>query len=145
MTPSQAGFVLDALHGLARANWYDFHTSPAVCKGYYKALAEKRFKYVPDKFSCGALDCWSTARDMLRRYPEPMKVLGDCEDFACAYAGWLASQCFTGVEVGLVVGKRVSHAILAVNKNGERHIIDPSRWYGMPETHYNGAIWRKLQ
>ncbi len=145
MTPAQADAVVSALLGMARANWFDFQRDPQLCKDYFAALKAKRFKYVPDRVSCGEPDCWSLMRDMLRRYPAPMFVLGDCEDFACAYAAWLASQCFEGVYIGLVPGVRIAHAICGVEQPGKKvRVIDPSRWYGMRPTHYRNVLWRKV-
>lgn len=144
MSPAKAQKVLDAIHGLARADWHQFVYNQDLCKVYKQALKDKRFQYTPDKLTCGRADCWTTVGDMLERYPAPQKILGDCEDFSAAYAAFLASQCYKGIEVGFVPGVKVSHAILAVNDGGLRRIIDPSRWYGMPQTDYKGAIFRRL-
>lgn len=135
--------VVDALHGLALANWADFSENPELVRVYQRNLRSKNCKYVDDKLTCGKLDCWSTYRDLVERYPGG-PILGDCEDFATAHAAYLAYNCFQGVYVGLVVGKRVSHAIAGASKNGTIQIIDPSRWFGMGETHYRNPLWRKL-
>lgn len=146
MDSRTANMVVDALQGLARANWHDFVSSAALCESYAKRLHSKGFRYTPDRVTCGMTDCWSTYKDLESRYPYPAPILADCEDLACSFSAWLASRCYDGVYVGLVPGKRVAHAISGVERaRGKIEILDPSRWYGMGETHYNGVLWRKLE
>lgn len=144
MDSETAKIVTDALHGLARANWHDFAAFPTLCAEFASRLRAKGFRYTPDRITCGMADCWSTFKDLAARYPDS-PILADCEDLACAYSGWLASRCYSGVYVGLVPGKRVAHAVSGIEKDGRIQVVDPSRWYGMRETHYNGIVWRKLQ
>lgn len=144
MRPETAKKVLNALHGFARANWYQLAKDQELCKIYKQALKDKRFKYEADMRTCGRADCWTMLADLVQRYPVPQKMQADCEELACHYAAFLASQCYKGVEVGFVPGVKISHAICAVFDKGERRIIDPSRWYGMSETKYEGAIFRRL-
>lgn len=138
---------VSALHGMARANWYEFARSPELCRSYYENLRARRFKYVPDRYTCGHPDCWSTYRALAERYPEGQKILLDCEDAACAHAGWLASQCYTDAEilVGLVPGVKISHAVCGVRQGGRTYVVDPSRWFGMGPTHYEGVQWKDVR
>lgn len=146
MNQATAQRVVNALANLARANWYDFVRSPALCVSFRVHLEENRFIYTADRITCGRADCWSTYRELLARYPDPAPILADCEDLACAYAAWWASQCLSGVYVGLVVGKKVSHCIAGFeDETGKIQVADPSIWYGMGPTHYNDPLWVKIQ
>lgn len=144
-----ANRITDALLGMAQANWHDFSSDPKLCRLYKRNLDERRHRYVPDRQTCGLADCWSTYRALATRYPYPSSILLDCEDAACAHSAWLASQCYQGgdrILVGLVPGKRISHAVSGVERTekGVKRIIvvDPSRWYGMAPTHYDNPLWR---
>jgi hypothetical protein len=146
MDAAMAGKITDALLGMAQANQYDFGADQSLCQSFAERIRTRGFKYVADKLTCGRLDCWSTYKELHARYPQPEKILADCEDLACAYAGWLAAQCFTGIYVGLVPGKRIAHAVAGLQVgNGKIRVSDPSIWYGMRETHYRDTVWRKLQ
>lgn len=131
---------------MAEANQFEFQKSPELCKKYYENVRAGRHKYVADRKTCGLADCWSTYRILCERYGNGI-ILADCEDFACAHAGWLASQCYRDcrILVGLVPGVHVSHAIAGVERQkGKIEVIDPAAWAGMPETHYNNPVWRYL-
>jgi hypothetical protein len=143
--PKTHDLIVQALQGLARANAHDFSEDARLCARFFRRLKEKRFRYTADRVTCGFLDCWSTFRDLERRYPYPAPILADCEDLACAYSGWLASRCYKGIYVGLKPGKRVAHAVSGIARGkGTKTtiaIIDPSVWYGMPPTGYDGTKW----
>lgn len=138
--------ILTALHGLSTANWYEFGRSPALCARYLRNLRLGRHKYIDDRITCGEPDCWSLYRDLCARYPDESKPLYlDCEDAASAHAGWMAAQCWRGVNIGFVPGERVSHAIVGIkSRDGKMRIVDPCLWYGMQSTSYAGAIYREL-
>lgn len=140
-----AEYLTDALAGMARANWYDFVQSPKLCEEYLENLKAGRCKYVADKVTCGFADCWSTYRSLCERY-KGKRILLDCEDAACAHAGWLRSQCYKKdkIFVGLVPGRKVSHAICGIKRDGKMIIIDPARWFGMGPTTYNNPVWREV-
>ena len=149
MRPDQARRALSAIRGLALANWHDFAREPELCKSYLLNLSRGRILYVSDKVTCGRLDCWSTYRDLRRRYQSAKPtsyILLDCEDAAAAHAGWLASNGYRGVYVGLVVGRQVSHAIVGIEQSpgAPITICDPCRWFGMPPTTYENPLWSKL-
>jgi hypothetical protein len=149
MTPDQVKSIVDKLEGLARANWLTFVKDQSLCQQYASDIADGRFLYASDRATCGYLDCWSLYKDLLKRYPPPTKVLFDCEDLACAHAAWIASQC-PGRErayVGLVPGKRVSHAVAGYRRRADSEtitIIEPSIWFGMPRTSYDGVTWKEV-
>jgi hypothetical protein len=141
--------IVESLRGLARANWYEFATRPWLCRRYRENLTKRRHRYVADRITCGLADCWSSYLILVTRYqsqdptaPIPL----DCEDCTCAHMGWLASQCYRGPKlyVGLVPGVKVSHAVGRVVQDGKDHIVDPSRWFGMGPTSYDGAVWLEL-
>lgn len=148
--------ITDSLLDMARVNWYDFANDPALCEAYARNLKSGRHKYVADKLTCGHDDCWSTYKSLRRRYQKDDPkgtILLDCEDAACAHAGWLAAQCFgDSIYVGLIPGRRVSHAIAGVMPasagalagEDKIRIVDPARWFGMGETSYANPVWRKV-
>jgi hypothetical protein len=141
--------ALNAIRGLALANWSDFARDAALCGAYRLNLSRGRHLYISDKVTCGRLDCWSTYRDLVKRYQASDRgayILLDCEDAATAHAGWLASNHYRGVYVGLVVGRQVSHAIVGIEKTpgGPVEVCDPCRWYGMPPTTYDNPLWSKV-
>lgn len=148
MSPELARKVLSSLHGLAEANWSDFTRDARLCAAYKADLQAGRFKYTDDIVTCGRLDCWSTYKDLRARYRREPKILFDCEDIACAHAGWLAAQCHEGIHIGLIVGRRISHCILGVQQFADPEnpiqIVDPSRWFGMGPTSYANPLWKKL-
>lgn len=128
------------LVSLARVNAFEFQRSPALGKKFLKDLSRGRFRYVDDALTCGRADCWSSYRALSERYGKGNTVLFDCEDGAAALSGYLASQCYGGVYIGLVpppAGPRipgrplVSHAVSGIRQGDAIQILDPSRWYGM--------------
>jgi hypothetical protein len=138
-----ANKLADALQSLALANWHEFVKSPALCRLYWTNLSERKHVYVPDRITCGLADCWSSYRALCERYRYPSPVFLDCEDAACAHAGWLAAQCYTDrVLVGIVPGRRISHAICGIERDGKKIVIDTARWFGMEPTHYENPVWR---
>lgn len=141
--------IATALKGLAEANWHEFSKRPWLCRRYYANLKGGKHKYVPDRETCFLPDCWSTYLGLVTRYQAKDPgglILLDCEDATCAHMGWLASQCYRGPElyVGLVPGRKVSHAVGRVVQNGKDHIVDPSRWFGMADTTYEDTVWVRL-
>lgn len=153
MRDSIAWRIVDALHGLAVANYHDFMASDELSKLYLDNLRAGKHVYVADLITCGWVDCWSTYRDMVRRNPDGI-IRQDCEDAACSWAGWMTANCHSGIYVGLVPGKVISHAIAgadlktpeADNATTGRNItiVDPARWYGMAETKYPKVFWKKV-
>lgn len=150
-----ANRITESLLGMAQANWHEFSISPKLCALYAKNMADGRHTYISDKITCGFADCWSSYRGLAERYPKGPVYL-DCEDAATAHAGWLASQRYTlgePIYVGLVPGKRISHAIAGVGTNplatrpedDTIRIVDPSRWYGMAPTSYDKVFWRRVE
>jgi hypothetical protein len=149
--------ITDALARMANVNRHDFSQDQSLCEAYKRNLRNKRHKYVSDKLTCGHDDCWSTYKSLVRRYQkdDPNGTIElDCEDAACAHSGWLAAQCY-GADtcyVGLVPGRRVSHAVSgvlrgkpsAINGPERIQIIDPARWFGMGPTSYNNIVWRQV-
>ena len=153
-----AHWVTDHLARMARVNWYDFSQDKDLCKAYITNLRNRRHKYTPDKLTCGHDDCWSTYKSLVNRYQKHdprATILLDCEDAACAHSGWLAAQCYAGdtVFVGLVPGRRVSHAVSGVlrgkpgpvNGPDRIRIIAPARWFGMGPTSYENCVWKEVQ
>jgi hypothetical protein len=145
VSPEAAQRVVAALHGLCLANWSDFCRYPEALRAYERNLRAGRHVYVSDQLTCGRPDCWSTYRDLVKRYPsgsEPLML--DCEDAASAHIAYLAATCHQDLYMGLICGNPISHAVGAVKKNGKIVIVDPSRWYGMGETVYDNPVLRKV-
>lgn len=141
-----AEFLTDSLCGMARANWFEFQRDPVLCRRYLSDLRSGNHRYVADKITCGLPDCWSSYRGLVERYGKGPLLL-DCEDAACALSGWLASQCYKKdrILVGLVPGRKISHAITGVMKpDGTITILDPARWAGMGPTSYENPVWRDV-
>ena len=143
--------VLRALQGLAQANKAAFMRHPEMAGVYRHALASGRFRYVSDMETCGLPDCWSTLRALFERYPIG-PIPGDCEDFACGHAGYLA---FMGKQalIGLRPGTKIAHAVCAVEGPGgtdttigpPQAVIDPSLDFGMPPlVKYNQIYWMRV-
>lgn len=150
--------IVDALHDLAVANHIDFVKRPGLSELWLANLREGLHVYVSDKVTCGWLDCWSTYKDLIDRYQKQGvrgPVLQDCEDAACSWAGWMTANCFGGVYVGLVPGKKISHAIAGADYETPDEdnaltgrnisIVDPARWYGMTATTYPKVYWKKVR
>lgn len=150
--------ITDALARMARVNWHDFTKDQDLCRRYIANLRNRRHRYTPDKLTCGHDDCWSTYKSLVRRYQKDDPhglILLDCEDAACAHSGWLAAQCYGAdtVYVGLVPGRRVSHAVSGVlrgrpgatNGPDKIRIVDPARWFGMGPTSYANTVWREIK
>lgn len=171
MSASVANMVTDALCGLARSNWYEFAKDSRLCRRFIVNATSRKHLYRSDRSTCGFADCWSSYRALVIRYQtahgrfcqcsdpickkkralvaaRPGVILLDCEDAACAVAGWLASQCNPQVRllVGLVPGKVISHAIYGIQKKSDDSVIvrDPARWAGMGETTYENPVWRDI-
>ena len=173
MAPPQpvVEFITDALCGLARANWYEFAKDPALCRAFNENYLGGKHRYFSDKSTCGLADCWSSYKILVERYQRPHFrfcrcsapicqnkrrlvakhpgiILLDCEDAACALAGWLSAQCFTKdrILVGLVPGETISHAIMGAQRpDGSVTISDPALRAGMRTTEYKARIcWRDV-
>lgn len=143
--------VLRSLQGMAQANAEAFRRYPAMAGAYRHALASGRFRYVSDQETCGLPDCWSTMRALFERYPIG-PIPGDCEDFACGHAGYLASQGKRAL-IGLRPGKRIAHAVCALEGPGgtdtkigaPQTVIDPSLDFGMPPlVRYDQIYWMRV-
>ena len=142
------------LVALARVNAFEFSRSQALQRKFLSDLASRNFRYVDDKLTCGRADCWSSYRSLSERYGKS-PVLFDCEDGAGALSGYLASQCYSGVYIGLVPppprrvfgGPLVSHAVSGVESRGRIRVLDPSYWFGMGPfgRPYEPIWWGKVE
>lgn len=144
--------TLQSLRGLAEADRSDFETYPGLLEEYADAIDTGRFLYVPDPETCGLPDCWSTFLALRERY-RGQRILGDCEDFACAHAAYLKVQGLPAL-IGLRPGRRIAHAVCAIEGPGGDDnvvgapdpIIDPSVDFGMPELRsYDGIYWTRVR
>lgn len=157
MPPEVVDMILGGLEDLAAVNRHEFSKSPALVEEYERAVGADsngalvyppRFVYVPDweATECRELNCWSPFRSIAERYRGKASIPVDCKDCSTMVAGYLAYRQTPEVYVGLVIGSRVSHAVAGVRTpKGRLKLIDPSRWYGMPETTYDGVRWRRVR
>lgn len=146
LSQDQVEWITGKLENLARANWFAFASTPKLCQQYREDIKASRWIYTPDSATCLYPDCWSTYEGLLRRYPPPQRIKFDCEDIACAHAGWLASQCLGRgkVFIGLVPGMKISHAVCGFKREDGIEVIDPCRWFGMRPTTYDGVFWKEV-
>lgn len=147
MPPEIIDIILSGLEDLAAANRHEFNKSPALVREYEENLRSKRHVYTPDweATECKQLNCWSPYRAIAERYRGKAKIPVDCKDCSTSHAGYLAHKGAKGVYLGLVPGERVSHAVAGLEEDGRIQVIDPSRWYGMSDTTYNGVHWRRFR
>lgn len=143
--------LLRSLQGLAQANLAALREHPELVSAYRSAKLFGRYKYESDQLTCERPDCWSTLRGLLERYAIG-PVLGDCEDFACAEAAYLAFEGQPAL-IGLRPGRRIAHAVCGIETPGgdayriglPDHVIDPSVDFGMPRLpRYDQIYWMRV-
>lgn len=152
--------TLHKLGELALTNRADFARDVALLASYERALATPgAMVYALDspETGCRARDCWATWRELVEPLGGAAALLGgsappivlDCEDDASALAAWLDLDSPGAGWVGIVPGRRISHAIAGLTRHsGEKpRPLDPAVWHGMPGAStldYGRAIWRRL-
>jgi hypothetical protein len=138
--------LLARLRYLARRNADDMKADPSLLVTLEKNLRTNGHSYIRDRYVCSEEDCWHTYKELLERDKNEPAIRLDCEDGACALAGALFLQG-ADVDVGVKLGKHVSHAVCGVRKNGHRILMDPAVYAGMdplPDAEYATVRWRSV-
>lgn len=158
--------VVDRLARHALVNHTDFASDRDLVLSYERALSTPgAMVYALDgpETGCSSRDCWSSWRELVeplggaRAVLDGSAALGspevaialDCEDDASALAAWLELAEPGSAWVGVVPGRRISHAIAGVTRAGESEprALDPAVWHGMPGARtldYRRALWARL-
>jgi hypothetical protein len=139
--------LLARLRYLARRNADDMKADPSLLARLEANLRSPHgHVYVRDRYVCSEEDCWHTYKELLERDKNEPSIRLDCEDGACAVAGALFLQG-ADVDVGVKIGKHVSHAVCGVRCEGHRVMMDPAVWAGMDplsEEDYATVRWRSV-
>lgn len=148
MPPEVIDMILDGLEDLAAVNRHDFAEYPALVQEYERNMQSGRHEYKPDWVAteCKELNCWSPYLGIARRYKKDKRIPVDCKDCSTSHAAYLAVTGNKAVYLGLIPGLKVSHAVAGIEvAPGKIQVIDPSRWYGMTPTTYEGVHWRRMR
>jgi hypothetical protein len=140
-TPSKN--YADELKRLAKRNQTAF-ADREYALDFRKRILNNGIVYRSDKRTTGFADLWSDYLSLVSRYGAGI-LYCDCEDQAAMIAGWWkATKPDDVVEVGILPGITVSHAVARING----HIVDLCIYTGMgPMPHgYNESSgdWRTL-
>lgn len=134
--------ALGFLAGLAIANARCFRAEQGLAARFASRVKAGLHRYKNDNRTHRKPgDYWSTYLFLDDGKDLDEEIDLDCEDTAAAIAGyWAAFDPSAIVEVGIVVGDNVSHAICRVNG----HIVDGCMWTGMPSTKYPNPVFTRV-
>lgn len=141
--------ALESLRGLAEVNRHVLASDPELLDELEHAFRAGRFAWIRNRFACGTRECWTSARELLSRYPEPAIIPADCKQLSAALAALLACTCPYPVWVGIRPPDiSVAHAVAGVEDqgNGSIRLLDPSVVAGMPPLRkYDGVGWMQVR